>query len=55
MPLVPALGRQKQVDLCDFKARLIDKVSSRAARVTQRPCLKKLKAKEIKKHPDASI
>ena len=22
-PLIPALGRQKQVDLCEFKARLV--------------------------------
>ena len=37
MPLIPALGRQKQVDLSEFKASLVYKVSSRLARtVTQR-------------------
>ena len=37
MPLIPALGRQRQVDLCEFKANLVYKTSSRtAARATQR-------------------
>ena len=36
MPLIPALGRQRQVDLCDFKAGLIYRVSSRTARTTER-------------------
>lgn len=29
MPLVPALGRQKHMDLCDFKISQVYKVSSR--------------------------
>ena len=32
MPLVPALGRQRQEDLCVFKARLICILSSRPAK-----------------------
>ena len=37
MPLIPALGRQRQEDLCEFEASLVYKASSRTARtVTQR-------------------
>jgi hypothetical protein len=36
MPLIQALRRQRQADLCEFKASLVYKVSSRTARVTQR-------------------
>jgi hypothetical protein len=37
IPLIPALQRQRQVDLCDFKANLVYKVSSRTAKaITQR-------------------
>jgi hypothetical protein len=37
MCLIPALGRQRQADLCEFEASLIYKESSRTARaVTQR-------------------
>ena len=37
MPLIPALGRQRQMDLCEFKASLVYKVSSKTARtVSQR-------------------
>ena len=37
MPLIPALGRQRQADLSDFQASLVYKVSSKTARtVTQR-------------------
>lgn len=32
MPLTPALGKQKQVDHCKFKASLVNIVSSRIAR-----------------------
>ena len=36
-PLIPALGRQRQVDFSEFKVSLVYKVSSRTARaVTQR-------------------
>jgi hypothetical protein len=41
MPLVPALGRQRQVDLYKFEAKQVYRASSRTARTTQRnPVLK---------------
>jgi hypothetical protein len=36
MPLIPALGRQRQADLCEFEASLIYRVSSWTAKATQR-------------------
>ena len=33
-PLIPALGRQRQEDLCEFEASLVYRVSSRTARAT---------------------
>ena len=48
MPLIPAFGRQRQViSVCEFKASLVYKVSSRTARtVTQRnPVLKNKQTK----------
>jgi hypothetical protein len=40
-PLISALGRQRQVGLCEFKANLVSKMSSRAVKDTQRnPVLK---------------
>jgi hypothetical protein len=36
MPLIPALGRQRQVDLCEFQAYLLYRVSSKIARATQK-------------------
>jgi hypothetical protein len=33
--LIPVLGRQKQVDLYEFKVRLVHIVSSRPAKTTQ--------------------
>ena len=36
IPLIPALSRQRQEDLCEFKANLVYTVSSRTARTTQR-------------------
>ena len=32
MPLIPALRRQRQIDLCEFKASLVYRVSSRTER-----------------------
>ena len=32
MPLIPVLGRQRQVDLREFKASLVYRVSSRTVR-----------------------
>jgi hypothetical protein len=36
-PLIPALGRQRQVDLCESEARLIYKMNSRTVR-GDKPC-----------------
>jgi hypothetical protein len=46
MPLIPALGRQRQVD---FEASLVYRVSSRTARATQRIPVSKNKKKTKKK------
>jgi hypothetical protein len=49
MPLVPALGRQRQEDLCEFEASLVYRVSPRTARATQRnPVLGVRKASKTK-------
>ena len=34
--LIPALERQRQIDLCEFEISLVHRVSSRTARVSQR-------------------
>jgi hypothetical protein len=34
MPLIPVLGRQRQVDLCEFEASLVSRVNS--SRATQK-------------------
>jgi hypothetical protein len=34
LSLIPALGRQRQMDLCDFETSLVYTVSSRTARAT---------------------
>jgi hypothetical protein len=40
-PLIPALERQRQADLCEFEASLVYRANSRTVRVTQRnPILK---------------
>jgi len=41
-PLVPALRRQRQVDLCEFEASLVYGASSRMARATQRNPVSKI-------------
>ena len=35
-PLIPALRKQRQADLCEFRACLVYRVSSRTASATQR-------------------
>jgi len=35
MPLIPALRRQRQADLCEFKTRLVYRVSSRTVKALQ--------------------
>ena len=37
----PSIGRQKQVDLCEFRASLVYRVSSRTAMATEKSCLGK--------------
>ena len=39
IPLIPALGRQRQVDLSEFKASLVYKKSSRTPRLLHRETL----------------
>ena len=39
--LIPALGRQKQVDFCESEASLVYKLSSRTARAIQRNLVSK--------------
>lgn len=34
-PIIPALWKQRQVDLCEFKIHLVNKVSSRTVRETK--------------------
>ena len=44
MPLIPALGRQRQEDLCEFEASLVYTVSSRTGSIaTEKPYLEKPK------------
>ena len=39
--LIPALGGQRQADLCDFKVNLVYRVNSRTDKIyTEKPCLK---------------
>jgi hypothetical protein len=46
MSLIPALERQEQLDICNIKASLVYRVSSRTARDTQRNCVSKNKNKQ---------
>ena len=47
MVLIPALERQRQVDLWEFKASLVYRASLRAgSKATEKPCLEKLKEEE---------
>jgi hypothetical protein len=39
VPLIPALRRQRQADLCEFKACLVYITSSRIAKATTRETL----------------
>ena len=47
-PLIPALRRQRQANLCEFEASLVYKVSSRTARPIQRTPVSKNKTKQNK-------
>ena len=52
-PLIPALGKQRQVDLCVFEASLVYRVSSRTARAAQRNPV--LKTKQNKKQQKVEV
>lgn len=41
MPLIPALGTQRQGDLWEFNPSLVYRVSSRTGRAAEKPCLEK--------------
>lgn len=49
MPLIPAIERQRQVDVCEFKASLLYRASSWIVRATQRyPVWRKNKTQQNK-------
>jgi hypothetical protein len=55
MPLIPTLGRQRQVDSSEYKATMVYRVSSRTARATQRnpvcqQSLEKTEKVDLKNH-----
>jgi hypothetical protein len=50
MSLIPALGRQKQAELCKFKTRMVYRGSSRTARTTQRNPVSKTKQNKTKQN-----
>ena len=50
MPLITALGRQKQADLCEFKVSLVYRVSFRIASATQRNLVSKTKQNKTKQN-----
>jgi hypothetical protein len=49
MPLISALRRQRQEDLCEFEASLVYRVSSSSQSYTGNPWLKKKKRKQERK------
>ena len=50
MTLIPALGSQKQVDLCEFEAGLGYRASSRTGtKATEKPCLESNNKKKKRK------
>lgn len=50
--LIPALGRQRQGDFCDFKVSLVYRASYRTARTRQRNLVSKTKPKEIEEEKE---
>jgi hypothetical protein len=40
-PLIPALGRQRKTDLCEFEASLAYNEFQDSQRYTEKPCLEK--------------
>ena len=52
-PLIPALGRQRQEDLCEFRVSLVYRVSSKTSRATQRnPVLENKTKQKIKEEEE---
>ena len=50
MPLIPTLRRQRHVDLCEFKASLVYRASSRTgSKATEKPCFEKPKGRKKEK------
>ena len=39
MPLIPALGRQTQMELCELEASVVYRANSRTARVFERDAI----------------
>jgi hypothetical protein len=52
MSLIPACGRQRQVDLCEFGASLVYRARSRTARTMQRDPFSKNKNKNKTKRKE---
>ena len=50
MPLIPALRRQRQVDLCEFEGSMVYRVSFRTAKATQKYHLKNRKKSNFIKY-----
>ena len=47
MPSVPALGRQRQADFCEFETNLVYRATSRTgSKATEKPCLGKPREKK---------
>lgn len=56
MPLIPAIERQRQVDVCEFKASLLYRASSWIVRATQRyPVWRKNKTQQKKDSKKSQI
>ena len=53
--MIPALGRLKQVNLCDFKARLVHRFQDSQGCYTEKPCLEKQKRERKGKTLDAEV
>ena len=52
--MIPALGRQRQVDLCEFKASLVSRASARiGSKATQRNPVSKKQKKKNNRYMDA--
>jgi hypothetical protein len=45
IPSIPGLRRQRQADLCEFKARLVYSEFQDSQNYTEKPCLEKPKTK----------